>query len=126
VVSTPQGLILSSPSNPTGALLTPEELRGLCEYCDREGVQFISDEIYHGISYGGREASALAYSDKVLVINSFRCVTPHATRWHDGHRIAPCTPQAAVVVVVWMDLGSVLCHLTKWLWRLYVWLQQVL
>ena len=52
-----KGLILSSPSNPTGAMLTPEELKGLCEYCDKKGITFISDEIYHHISYGKPEAS---------------------------------------------------------------------
>ena len=67
-----KGLILSSPSNPTGALLTPEEVRDLCHYCDAEGIQFISDELYHGITYGDKPvASALSYSDKVIVINSF-------------------------------------------------------
>lgn len=67
-----RGLILSSPSNPTGAMLRPDELKELCELCDAEGVQFISDEIYHGISYGSvKEATALQYSDKVIVINSF-------------------------------------------------------
>jgi aspartate/methionine/tyrosine aminotransferase len=65
------GLILSSPSNPTGAMLSPEELKGLCELCDEEGIQFLSDEIYHGISYGKKEASALTYSSNVIVLNSF-------------------------------------------------------
>ena len=37
-----KGLILSSPANPTGAMLTPDELKGLCELCDSTGVQFIS------------------------------------------------------------------------------------
>ena len=67
-----KGLILSSPSNPTGSMLNPDELKELCELCDAEGIQFISDEIYHGISYGSvPEATALQYSDKVIVINSF-------------------------------------------------------
>ena len=43
-----RGLILSSPGNPTGAMLSPDELRELCELCDEEGIRFISDEIYHG------------------------------------------------------------------------------
>ncbi len=66
-----QGLILSSPSNPTGAMLTPTELKELCELCDEENIQFLSDEIYHGISYGKEEATALSYSDNAIVINSF-------------------------------------------------------
>lgn len=40
-----KGLILSSPANPTGAMLTPDELRALCELCDATAVQFISDEL---------------------------------------------------------------------------------
>jgi aspartate/methionine/tyrosine aminotransferase len=66
-----KGLILSSPSNPTGAMLTPDELKDLCQLCDEEGIHFLSDEIYHGISYGMKEATAIAYSPNALVINSF-------------------------------------------------------
>jgi aspartate/methionine/tyrosine aminotransferase len=67
-----QGLVLSSPSNPTGAMLTRTELQDLCRLCDHYNIQFISDEIYHGISYGiVHEATALQYSNRVIVINSF-------------------------------------------------------
>lgn len=65
------GLILSSPSNPTGSMLTPKELKDLCELCDKENIQFISDEIYHGIVYGKEEATALQYSENAIIINSF-------------------------------------------------------
>lgn len=65
------GLILSSPSNPTGAMLTPAELKELCQLCDEEGIQFISDEIYHGIVYDKEEATALQYSGNAIIINSF-------------------------------------------------------
>jgi len=66
-----KGLILSSPSNPTGSMLDPGELEELCALCDEQGIQFLSDEIYHGICYGKPEASALEFSQKALVINSF-------------------------------------------------------
>jgi len=66
-----KGLILSSPSNPTGAMLTPAELKDLCQYCDAQDIQFISDEIYHGISYGKEEATALEFTSNAIVINSF-------------------------------------------------------
>lgn len=67
-----KGLILSSPSNPTGAMLTPQELQDLCKLCDEHDIQFISDEIYHGISYGNiPEATALQFSNRAIVINSF-------------------------------------------------------
>ncbi|KAL7526607.1 hypothetical protein ACHAWF_001847 [Thalassiosira exigua] len=66
-----KGLILSSPSNPTGAMLSVEELKELCEFCEEEGIRFLSDEIYHGISYGKKEATALSFSSTAVVINSF-------------------------------------------------------
>ena len=66
-----KGLILSSPSNPTGAMLNPDELEELCELCEAENIQFLSDEIYHGISYGKKESTALQFSSKALIINSF-------------------------------------------------------
>ena len=65
------GLILSSPSNPTGAMLDPTELEQLCAVCDEHGIQFLSDEIYHGISYGKPEATALEFSNNAMVLNSF-------------------------------------------------------
>lgn len=66
-----KGLILSSPSNPTGAMLDPAELKELCEVCEENNIQFLSDEIYHGISYGKPEATALEFSEKAMVLNSF-------------------------------------------------------
>jgi aspartate/methionine/tyrosine aminotransferase len=70
------GLILSSPGNPTGAMLTPVELQELCVTCRNNGILFLSDEIYHGISFGPNgtrkaEATAVQYSDSAIVINSF-------------------------------------------------------
>lgn len=68
-----RGLILSSPANPTGAMLSPDELQALCALCDASGVQFISDEIYHGIVFEGapRLACALEFSSSAILINSF-------------------------------------------------------
>jgi aspartate/methionine/tyrosine aminotransferase len=70
------GLILSSPGNPTGAMLTPSELEKLCHTCKENGILFLSDEIYHGISFGSdgkkrEEASAVQFCDNAVVINSF-------------------------------------------------------
>lgn len=66
-----KGLILSSPSNPTGAMLSSDEIRELCELCDEENIRFLSDEIYHGITYGKQEATAVSFSKTAIVINSF-------------------------------------------------------
>lgn len=67
----PHGLVLASPANPTGTMLEPEELAAMVSLCRERGIQLISDEIYHGISFGRRCASALEYDQDVVVINSF-------------------------------------------------------
>ena len=64
------GVIVASPSNPTGTVLRPDELANLIEWCDANDVRFISDEIYHGLTYGDVEtATASAFSDDAIVIN---------------------------------------------------------
>lgn len=64
-------LHISSPQNPTGSLYSEKTLRELADYCEREGVYLISDEIYHGLVYEGKEHTALEFSDKAIVINGF-------------------------------------------------------
>src|SRR5690606_38609031 len=46
-----KGLVVASPANPTGTMLAPEELAALAAWCESNGVQMISDEIYHGIEH---------------------------------------------------------------------------
>ncbi len=62
---------VSSPSNPTGTLYSPRTLRDLADYCEREGIYLISDEIYHGLVYEGEEHTALEFYDRAIVINGF-------------------------------------------------------
>jgi aspartate/methionine/tyrosine aminotransferase len=66
-----QGLIVASPGNPTGVVLAREELAALAAECRRQHAWLISDEIYHGITYGGRAASALEVEPEAIVVNSF-------------------------------------------------------
>lgn len=68
-----KGLVVASPANPTGTVLDPAELRALAMWCDENGVQLVSDEIYHGISYPGAPATASAWetSREAIVVNSF-------------------------------------------------------
>src|SRR5256885_8702947 len=47
------GLVVASPANPTGTTLAPAELAAVAGWCAERGVQLVSDEIYHGITYGG-------------------------------------------------------------------------
>lgn len=61
------GILLNSPANPTGTLLSPETLDAACA----TGLPVLSDEIYHGLTYGAPARSALEFSDDALVLNGF-------------------------------------------------------
>ena len=82
------GLIVASPSNPTGTMVTRPELASLAEWCDRRGVRLISDEIYHGIVYEGAAASAVEVSDQAIVVNSFSKYFS-MTGWRVGWLVVP-------------------------------------
>lgn len=82
------GLLVASPANPTGTMLQPDRLRELAETCDRSGLWFISDEIYHGLSYEMPAATALSFSDDVIVINSFSKYFS-MTGWRVGWMVVP-------------------------------------
>jgi aspartate/methionine/tyrosine aminotransferase len=64
-------IVVSSPANPTGNVYREETLKRLIELSEKKGFWFISDEIYHGLVYGRKERTALEFSDRVVVINSF-------------------------------------------------------
>jgi aspartate/methionine/tyrosine aminotransferase len=85
-----QGLVVASPANPTGTVLAPAELAALAEYCEQTGVQLVSDEIYHGISYPGAPAtsSAWATSREAIVVNSFSKYFS-MTGWRLGWLLVP-------------------------------------
>ena len=65
------GLIIASPSNPAGTVLSREELQALADYCTAHRIRLLSDEIYHGITYAAPATSALAISGDAVVIDSF-------------------------------------------------------
>ena len=82
------GVLLASPANPTGTVTGRAALTRLIEYCNDSGITFISDEIYHGLSFADEETTALSISDDVLVINSFSkyyCMTG----WRIGWMVLP-------------------------------------
>ena len=70
--------------NTTGVVTRPEVLRELAGL----GVPVISDEIYHGLSYGGREASMLEFTDNAFVFNGFSKYFA-MTGWRLGYMIFP-------------------------------------
>lgn len=83
-----KGLIVASPSNPSGTILSREALGNLISTCHDSGTALISDEIYHGIQYGERAVSALELSDDVYVINSFSKYFS-MTGWRIGWMVVP-------------------------------------
>ena len=82
------GLLVASPANPTGSMLDRASLAAIMEACRARGIAFISDEIYHGISYGARAVSALEISDEAYVINSFSKFFS-MTGWRVGWMVVP-------------------------------------
>jgi aspartate/methionine/tyrosine aminotransferase len=83
-----RGLLVASPANPTGTMLDPSQLASLVAVCKRQGLHLISDEIYHGLTYGRPVATALATSDEVIVINSFSKYFS-MTGWRIGWMVVP-------------------------------------
>lgn len=82
------GLLVASPANPTGTMLGRNELAALCRACEARDIMLISDEIYHGLTYGAAAVSALEITDEVVVINSFSKY--HAmTGWRIGWMVVP-------------------------------------
>lgn len=82
------GLIVASPANPTGTMVHRAEFKALSDYCRTRGVRLISDEIYHGITYGTRAETALAFNDDVIVVNSFSKYFS-MTGWRLGWLVVP-------------------------------------
>jgi aspartate/methionine/tyrosine aminotransferase len=83
-----EGLLVASPANPTGAMLSRERMAELAAACAARGSVFVSDEIYHGLTYGGRAVSALEVTDEVVVVNSFSKYFS-MTGWRIGWMVVP-------------------------------------
>ncbi len=93
-----KGLIVASPSNPTGTVLPPGELAAISGWCASRGVQLISDEIYHGISYGSDLDCAWQYGNEALVLGSFSKYFA-MTGWRLGWMLAPQRLHRAIDVL---------------------------
>lgn len=81
------GLILASPSNPTGSMLESPALHAVADWCFEQGIRLISDEIYHGVTYGMAAASA-ADRRGAIVVNSFSKYYA-MTGWRLGWLVLP-------------------------------------
>ncbi len=82
------GLIVTSPSNPTGTMIPRDGLGAIISWCAERHVRVISDEIYHGITYGERAETALAFTDDAVIVNSFSKYFS-MTGWRLGWLVVP-------------------------------------
>jgi aspartate/methionine/tyrosine aminotransferase len=83
-----RGVLVASPANPTGTMMSREALSGLILAAESAGIRFISDEIYHGLDYAFPAVTAAELSADALVINSFSkyfCMTG----WRVGWMVVP-------------------------------------
>ena len=83
-----KGVLVASPANPTGTMMSQEALSGLIAAAEGAAIRFISDEIYHGLDYAFPAVTAAALSDHALIINSFSkyfCMTG----WRVGWMVVP-------------------------------------
>ena len=110
-----QGLVVASPGNPTGTMLSREALGDLMGFARDRGLRLVSDEIYHGLHHGARAVSALELGDDVYVVNSFSKYFS-MTGWRVGWMVVPqdhvrtverlaqnlfiCAPHAAQVMAL--------------------------
>ena len=82
------GALVASPANPTGTLLSRDELAGLSRALRERGGHLVVDEIYHGLTYGADAASVLEVDDEAFVLNSFSKYFG-MTGWRLGWLVAP-------------------------------------
>jgi aspartate/methionine/tyrosine aminotransferase len=86
----PAGVIVASPANPTGTVLSPQQLSEVADVCRARNIRVISDEIYHGLTYAEPAHSMLEFERSALVVNSF---SKHYSMvpWRLGWLVAPET-----------------------------------
>lgn len=82
------GVVVASPSNPTGSMLSAHEVAELTTWCELNGIRLISDEIYHGITYGAPAGSAVGAGAHAIIVNSFSKYYA-MTGWRLGWMVLP-------------------------------------
>ncbi|MBI2158862.1 MAG: pyridoxal phosphate-dependent aminotransferase [Candidatus Rokubacteria bacterium] len=83
-----KAIVINSPANPTGTVLSPERMAAIAELARDGGPFIVSDEIYHGLSYAGRDRSILEFTDRAFVLNGFSKAYA-MTGYRLGYVIAP-------------------------------------
>jgi aspartate/methionine/tyrosine aminotransferase len=83
-----KAILINSPANPTGTLLTPARMQAIAELAEEKNLWVVSDEIYHGLVYEDTERSILEFTDRAFVFNGFSKLYA-MTGWRLGYLIAP-------------------------------------
>src|SRR5260370_3378045 len=83
-----KGVLVASPANPTGTMMTAQALADLIAAAEGEGIKFISDELYHGLCYAFAAETAAGMAHSAVIINSFSKYF-FMTRWRIGWVVAP-------------------------------------
>jgi len=83
-----KAVVVNSPSNPTGTLIQEDRFREIAKKTEASGAYIISDEIYHGLVYEGRDHCALEFTDRAFVVSGFSKLYS-MTGWRLGYVIAP-------------------------------------
>ncbi len=83
-----RAIVVNSPANPTGAVLAADRMAAIAALARPGGAFIVSDEIYHGLSYEGRDRSMLEFTDRAFVLNGFSKAFA-MTGWRLGYLIAP-------------------------------------
>ncbi len=81
-------IMINSPSNPTGAVLSPSDLAAIAALAEKHGLYVASDEIYHGLDFTGTDHTILEYTDRAFVLNGFSKLYS-MTGWRLGYLVAP-------------------------------------
>jgi aspartate/methionine/tyrosine aminotransferase len=83
-----KAIIVNSPANPTGTVLAPDRMAAIAALAGDGGPMIVSDEIYHGLTDGGRDRSILEFTDRAFVLNGFSKAFA-MTGWRLGYLVAP-------------------------------------
>ena len=83
-----RAILVNSPANPTGAVLSPERMKAIAALAEHGGPYIVSDEIYHGLTAGGRDRTVLEFTDRAFVLNGFSKAFA-MTGWRLGWIVAP-------------------------------------
>ena len=83
-----RAIVVNSPANPTGSVLAAERMEAIAGLARGGGPFIVSDEIYHGLTEGGRDRSMLEFTDRAFVLNGFSKAFA-MTGWRLGWVIAP-------------------------------------